>query len=90
MRRAGSEYFHWIGLALAESALMQRRSLRAKSGTEVRTPRAMTSRSIFSFGRSANAFASLPHGVSDLQGTVAARESTFIVQGCSIRSIASL
>src|ERR1700733_2908195 len=41
------------------------------------------------FGLSANAVASLPYGVGDFQGTVAGAGEHFIVQACSIRSIAS-
>ena len=42
----GSEYFHWMGRALGGASLDVRRSLRAKSETEVTMPHAMTWRSI--------------------------------------------
>jgi Transposase IS66 family len=46
MRRVVSEYFQRMGRAFAEYALTYRRSFRARSKTEEKTPRAMTSRSI--------------------------------------------
>ena len=46
MRRVGSKYFHFTGFGCSLYLRMYRMSFLLKSGTEVNTPRAITSRSI--------------------------------------------